>query len=210
MTYSELRARVSSWPPLRLSPDALRARIRWCCVARRAPTLLRGGIALRLIGLDVHREFAQVVVLEHGAIRHLGRITTTPEALHTFARTLGPHDHVALEATCNTYAIARLLLQHAGRVIVSNPVRTRAIAEAKIKTDKVDVETLVRLLAGGWLPEVWLPDDRTQTFRQQVAHRARLVQQQTRLKNRIHGILHRNLVLGCPRSDLLGKADASS
>jgi transposase len=34
-------------------------------------------------------------------------------------------------------------------------VRTRAIAEAKIKTDKVDAETLVRLLAGGWLPEVW-------------------------------------------------------
>jgi transposase len=32
-----------------------------------------------------------------------------------------------------------------------------------------------------------------------------LVQQQTRLKNRIHGIFHRNLVLGCPRSDLFGK-----
>ncbi len=166
---------------------------------------MRGGIALRFIGLDVHREFAQVAVLEHGAIRHLDRITTTPEALHAFARALGPDDHVALEATCNTYAIARLLQQHAGRVVVSNPLRTRATAEAKIKTDKVDAETLVRLLAGGWLPEVWLPDDRTQTFRQQVAHRARLVQQQTRLKNRIHGILHRNLVLGCPRSDLFGK-----
>jgi transposase len=105
------------------------------------------GITLRLIGLDVHREFAQVVVLEHGAIHHLGRITTAPEALHAFARTLGPSDHVALEATCNTYAIARLLQQHAGRVVVSNPVRTHAIAEAKIKTDKVDAEALVRLLA---------------------------------------------------------------
>jgi transposase len=166
---------------------------------------VRGGIALRYIGLDVHREFAQVAMLEDGTMRHLGRITATPEALHAFARTLGPHDQVALEATCNTYAIARLLQQHAGRVIVSNPVRTRAIAEAKIKTDKVDAEALVRLLASGWLPEVWLPDDQTQTFRQQVAHRARLVQQQTRLKNRIQGILHRNLVLGCPRSDLFGK-----
>lgn len=127
-------------PPLRLSPDALRARIRGCRVARRAPTLWRGGIVPRLIGLDVHREFAQVVVLEHGAIRQLGRISTTPEALHAFARTLGPNDHVALEATCNTYAIARLLQEHPGRVVVSNPLRTRAIAEAKIKTDKVDAE----------------------------------------------------------------------
>jgi hypothetical protein len=40
-----------------------------------------------------------------------------------------------------------------GRVVVSNPLRTRAIAEAKIKTDKVDAEVLARLLAGGWLPE---------------------------------------------------------
>ncbi len=51
-----------------------------------------------------------------------------------------------------------------------------------------------------------LPDEPTQILRQQVAHRARLVQQQTWLKNRVHAILHRNLVLGCPRSDLFGKA----
>jgi transposase-like protein len=38
----------------------------------------------------------------------------------------------------NTWAIAALLASHAGRVVVSNPVKTRAIAEAKIKTDKVE------------------------------------------------------------------------
>ena len=139
-------------------------------------------------------------------MRQAGRIPTIPAALHAFAETLGPDDQVALEATCNTFAIVHLLQQHAGRVVVSDPLRTRAIAEAKIKTDKVDAEVLVRLLASGWLPEVWVPDDRTLIFRQQVAHRARLVQQQVRLKNRVHGILHRNLVLGCPRSDLFGKA----
>jgi transposase len=163
-------------------------------------------MSLRLIGLDVHRDFAQVAELEQGRVRQIGRIATTAEGLHEFAKTLGPDDQVALEATCNTYAIARLLQQHAGRVVVSNPVKTRAIAEAKIKTDKVDAEVLVRLLAGDWLPTVWLPDDQTQTFRQQVAHRARLVQQKTRLKNRVHAILHRNLIPGCPRSDLFGKA----
>lgn len=160
---------------------------------------------MRFIGLDVHREFAQVAILEGGQVRHAGRIPTTPAALHAFAQTLRPGDQVALEATCNTFAIVRLLQQQAGRVVVSNPLRTRAIADAKIKTDKVDAEVLVRLLASGWLPEVWVPDDLTQTLRQQVTHRARLVQQQTRLKNRVHGILHRNLVLGCPRSDLFGK-----
>lgn len=147
-----------------------------------------------------------MAILEHGHVEQRGRVPTTPDALRAFARTLRPTDAVVLEATCNTYAIVRLLQQHTGRVVVSNPVKTRAIAEARIKTDKVDAEVLARLLAGGWLPDVWVPDEPTQTLRQQVAHRARLVQQRIRLKNRIQAFLHRNLVPGCPRSDLFGKA----
>lgn len=160
----------------------------------------------KLFGLDVHREFTQVAKLEEGRITHLGRIPTAPEALRAFAQTLSTDDQVVLEATGNTYAIVQLLQQHAGRVIVSNPVQTRAIADAKIKTDKIDAEVLVRLLAGGWLPDVWVPDAETQALRQQVAHRVRLVRHHTRLKNRIHGVLCRNLIPGCPRSDLFGKA----
>ena len=63
---------------------------------------------------------------------------TTPEALRLFAGSLCASDEVAIEATCNTHAIARLLERHVGRVVVSNPTKTRAIAEAKVKTDKVD------------------------------------------------------------------------
>lgn len=160
---------------------------------------------MRSLSLDVHRDFAQIAILESGHLRSGGRIPTTPEALRGFAHTLGPEDEVVLEATVNTYAIVRLLQGHAGRVVVSNPLRTRAIADAKIKTDKVDAEVLVRLLAGGWLPDVWIPDDATLILRHQVAHRTSLVRQGMRLKNRIHAILHRNLVPGCPRSDLFGK-----
>ena len=43
-----------------------------------------------------------------------------------------------LEATGNSWAIATLLASRAGRVVVSNPVKTRAIAEAKVKTDSSD------------------------------------------------------------------------
>ncbi len=145
-------------------------------------------------------------MLEAGRLTHLGRIPTTPEALRTFAHTLRSDDHVVLEATGNTYAIVQVLKQHAGHIVVSNPLQTRAIADAKIKTDKIDAEVLVRLLAGGWLPEVWVPDAETQALRQRVAYRMRLVRHHTRLKNRIHGVLHRNLVPGCPRTDIFGKA----
>ena len=126
----------------------------------------------RCIGLDVHREFAQVAIWEDGVIWQAGRIQTTPEALRLFADSLCATDEVALEATGNTYAIARLLEQHVSRVVVSNPQKTRAIAEAKVKTDKVDAAVLAGLLAANYLPSVWLPDDQTHALRRQVTRRA--------------------------------------
>jgi transposase len=159
----------------------------------------------RCIGLDVHREFAQVAVWEDGRVRHVGRIGTTPEELRLFADSLAPSDEVAIEATCNTHAIARLLEPRVARVVVSNPQKTRAIAEAKVKTDKVDAEVLAQLLAADYLPAVWLPDDETHALRRQVARRAHIVRQRTRLKNQVQSILHRNLVPRCPAADLFGR-----
>src|SRR3954467_4542511 len=104
--------------------------------------------ARRCIGLDVHREFAQVAVWQGGLVWQAGRFATTPEGGRAFAQQLGPADGVAVEATGNTWAIATLLASRAGRVVVSNPAKTRAIAgEAKVKTDKVDAEILAQLLA---------------------------------------------------------------
>jgi len=99
----------------------------------------------RCIGLDVHREFAQVAVWQGGLVWQAGRFATTPEGVRAFAEQLGPADEVALEATGNTWAIATLLSSRAGRVVVSNPAKTRAIAEAKVKTDKVDAEILATI-----------------------------------------------------------------
>jgi transposase len=166
---------------------------------------LEGGSMRRCFGLDVHREFAEVAIWEQGVVRSAGRIETTPEALRLFAGSLCEQDEVALEATCNTHAIARLLEQHVGRVVVSNPQKTRAIAEAKVKTDKVDAQVLAQLLAAGFLPSVWIADDATQALRRQVARRAHIVRQRTRLKNRVQSILHRNLVPRCPAADLFGR-----
>ena len=96
----------------------------------------------RCIGLDVHREFAQIAVWEDGRVRQAGQIAMTAEALRVFADSLGPEDEVAIEATCNTHAIVRLIEPRVARVVVSNPMKTRAIAEAKVKTDKVDAAVL--------------------------------------------------------------------
>lgn len=117
---------------------------------------------------------------------------------------MAPTDEVALEATGNTWAIASLLASQAAWVVVSNPVKTRAIAEAKVKTDKVDAAILAELLAADYLPSVWMPDAETAALRLQVQRRGHIVRQRTRLKNQVQAILHRNLVVRCPAADLFG------
>ncbi|MFD7710547.1 transposase [Streptomyces sp. NPDC059786] len=82
---------------------------------------------------------------------------------------------MALEATGNASAVAVLLEPHVAKVVISNPVKTRAIAEAKVKTDKVDARILAQLLAADFLPGTWLPDERTRMLRRLSGHRAQLV-----------------------------------
>lgn len=158
---------------------------------------------MRCYGMDVHRSFAQIAVVEDGLCRDEGRIGVKPEELRAWAeKALRPDDQVALEATTNSDAIATMLREFAGRVVVSNPRKTRAIAEAKVKTDKVDARILAQLLAADFLPETWVADDQTRMRRRLVARRTHLVKQRTRLKNQVHAILSRNLVPTCPHADL--------
>jgi transposase len=158
----------------------------------------------RRIGLDVHREFAQIAVWEDGIVRQAGQIATTPEGMRAFADSLLASDEVAIEATCNTHAIAKLIAPRVARVVISNPMKTRAIAEAKVKTDKVDAQVLAQLLAADYLPSVWIADEQTHALRRQVGRRAHIVRQRTRLKNQVQSILHRNLVPRPPVADLFG------
>jgi transposase len=70
----------------------------------------------------------------------------------------------------------------------------RAIAYARVKTDKIDAAILAKLHAGGFLPEVWIPDDDTQRQRRHTAERMGVLEQVVRTKGRIHSILHANLI----------------
>ena len=76
----------------------------------------------------------------------------------------------------------------------SNPLKTKAIAEAKIKTDKVDAQVLAHLLRCDYLPEVWQPDKQTQILRSLITHRTGLMTQRARHKNHIQCMLGRLLI----------------
>lgn len=159
---------------------------------------------MRFVGLDVHKRIVQAVILDDsGRAIHTERFEATREELLRFARkSLGADTRLALEATCNTWPIVDLLQPHVAELVVSNPLRTRAIAEARVKTDKVDARVLAELLRVDYLPRVWQPDPHTQARRRIATRRASLVGDRTRIKNRIHSILHQRL-LRAP-ADLFG------
>jgi len=160
---------------------------------------------VRSVGLDVHKHFAEVAIVQPGqGIVSRQRLPVTPASLRTFATSLGPNDQVVLEASFNTWAVAELLGKHAGRVVVSNPMKTRGIASAKVKTDQVDAGILAQLLAADFIPPVWIPDPATRELRRMVSEHRGLVVQRSQLRNRIHAILNRNLV-ECPYTDAFGR-----
>jgi transposase len=151
---------------------------------------------VRYVGLDVHKRVVEACLIDRdGAIVRRDRLAMSRSYLETYAReVLRPTDCVALEATTNTWAVVRVLKPHVAEIAVSNPLATKAIATSKIKTDKVDACVLAQLLRCDYLPKVWQPDEPTQELRRITAHRASLVGDRTRLKNRLHSVLAQRLI----------------
>ena len=161
---------------------------------------------MRAIGIDVHRDFCEVAISEGGQLRSAGRVPSTPDELELLAQSLCADDEVALETTGNALAIARILGPHVSRVVVASAKELHAISGAKAKTDRRDARTLAKLLAGGLLEGTWPPSEETRALRRQMASRAQLVRQRSRLKNEVHAALYRNLAGAGPTSDLFGAA----
>lgn len=159
----------------------------------------------RVIGMDIHRTFGEVVIWEDGKLRHTGRVDMTRTALEGFGKGLRPSDEVVIEATGNCMAVSRVLSPFVARVIIANPLQVKAIASAHVKTDKIDAGTLASLYAAGYLPEIWTPDAATERLRRLVARRNQVVRHRTRIKNEVHSILHAHLIPRCPHADLFSR-----
>ena len=64
---------------------------------------------MRIIGMDIHRTFAEVMFLEDGELIHGGPVQLCHDEFSAFARSLHSDDEVVLEATGNAMAVAEVL-----------------------------------------------------------------------------------------------------
>ena len=157
------------------------------------------------IGVDLHKKYSYVTrMTQAGEITFQGRVEHKPDSLRDFVESISEDDNIAVEATCNWYYFYELIEGQTPNVSLAHPLKTRAMASAMVKTDKIDSKTLAYLLRADMLPEAYIPNRETRDLRETLRYRASLVKMRTQLKNKIHAILSKDGV-SSPYSDLFGK-----
>ncbi len=96
---------------------------------------------------------------------------------------------VAIEACFYWYPVCDFLEERGIEMVLSHPSKTRIIAEAKIKTDKVDSKNLAKLLRADFLPESYIPSKEIRENKELLRLRVQLGKDRTVVKNRIHAVL---------------------
>ncbi len=148
------------------------------------------------VGLDLHKNYLQAAVTDdQGRVLSQERIPNNDENIEEFTReTLkDSHAEIVIESSSTWYHVYQLLSEKENcHVVLSNPVKTKAIASAKVKTDKVDALTLANLLRGGYIPESYVPPKHIMDLRMMVRYRASLVKMRVEAKNKVHAILLQN------------------
>jgi transposase len=142
---------------------------------------------------------------EAGLTQSETRVDNEKEVLERYMGSLPDHAKVALEATYGWSHVYDALEGHAEDIVLSHPKKTKAVASAKIKTDKIDATALAELLRTNYLPTAYAPPREVRDLRDLLRHRATLVRVRTAAKNRIHSVLARYGIQH-PFSDLFGKA----
>jgi transposase len=165
---------------------------------------------MHYVGVDYHKKSSYVTVMdERGKVVKEGQIANTQEALAAFleGRTAGAS--AVLEAGRNWPVMYDWLDGLVDEVTLAHPAKVRVIAEAKVKTDRIDSRMLAHLLRAELIPAAYVPEAVTREQRRRLRQRMFLVRLSTMVKNRVHTLVDRHPELSRQAggwSDLFGKA----
>jgi len=138
-------------------------------------------------GLDVHKDSTYATILNNeGKVINQTRMDN--ERVLSYL-TRYKVNKVAMESSTAVAPLYRQLASKGFEVVVSHPKKTRYIAEAKIKSDRVDSKAIAELARLDALPLSYVPDTETSRLREKVRRRAFLVRQRAKLKMKIKSIL---------------------
>src|SRR5919202_2951209 len=159
------------------------------------------------VGVDAHKAHSQMTVIdETGKVLERRRAASSREGM---LEALGPHRgepmKAVLEAGYGWGPIYDWIGEEAEEVLLAHPLKVRAIADAKIKTDRLDSEMLARLLRADLIPEAYASSKEVRAKKRVLRQRMFLVRVRTMVKNRVRALLCQHGVQPPPVSDLFGK-----
>jgi len=144
---------------------------------------------MKYIGLDCHKQYdhATMIDTETGEIK-AKRLAHIKEEFSEF---IGDKacTRMVIESCRDwprTYELSKDLVEE---VILAHPLKVKAIASAKIKTDVIDSRTLAQLLMADLIPEAHLRKGDNRLKQRIIRHRAFMVVMRTRVKSRIHALV---------------------
>lgn len=149
---------------------------------------------MKYIGLDCHKQYdhATLINTETGEVK-AKRLAHIEEEFREFIGDKADTKMV-IESCWNwsrTYELAKDLVEE---IILAHPLKVKAIASAKIKTDAIDSRTLAQLLMADLIPQAHLRKAENRVKQRIIRHRTFLVVMRTRVKNRIHDLVDSQLL----------------
>jgi len=160
------------------------------------------------VGMDLHKNSSTLVIKnEKGDLIRQAKIFTRPSAIKGYLKDLVKIEKLslALEPISQWYFYADLLEKMGIDVHLANPLKVKAIASARIKTDRIDASVLADLLRTNLLPEAYFCSPEVRSWKEMVRFRASLIHLRTQVKNKIHSLLFKNGFCH-PFANLFGKA----
>ncbi len=142
------------------------------------------------IGIDLHKQTSYVTRMnERGKILEQLNLSNDPDTLRGYLTRQRSDTRFAVEATGNWMYLYELIEDRCPDLVLAHPQKTKAIASARIKTDKIDSTILAHLLRTNLLPTAYIPPREVRDTREVLRYRAALVSLRTSIKNRMSAIL---------------------
>lgn len=160
-----------------------------------------------VIGLDTGKKnsYCKAISSETGEVIREGRVNNKKEDFLSFAEGLPRPIRLVMEATGNWQYLHECWEGLSEEIQMAHPLKTKAIASARIKTDRIDADILAHLARADLIPQSYMPPREVRDLRELLRHRAFFVSLQTKVKNRIHSYLVK-LGIEFSKTDLFGKA----
>jgi len=145
---------------------------------------------MHYIGIDHHKQYSHMTVMdEKGEVIRTGKVRNFRCEVEEFLEGLGHEIEAVIEAGHSSYTMIDILEELGVKVKIAHPQQVKAIAKAKIKTDKRDSKILAHLLRSDLIPEVYYRDKENRSLQRILRQRVFFVATRTRVKNRITSLI---------------------